>query len=156
MAKLKENRPAARVARVKSKLTASVEPKTKLQSKAKSEDDWLAQEDAELQPMRPGPDTINEALGLNMYISSYGADTWKDKRGALFHVSRFYPGMAPALPVAFDMPQTAEEQAAKTGFFTALPIVYLAVAPNESLLPKDLRARLVQLMVDKRKAAKAA
>ena len=160
-----EGRAAARVQRVKSKLTVSVQPATKSEKKATSEADWLAQEDAELQPMRPGPDTINDALGLSMYVGNYGADTWKDPRGVLFHVTRFYPGMAPALAVAFDMPFAANaqdvpraraERAMKEAFFAKLPVIYLAVDPNESLLPADLRKRLVELMVEKRKAVKAA
>lgn len=143
---------------VRGKATTAVLAAAAAPSRARSEEDWLAQERAELGPIQPQEDLINSIVGRQMYISDASADEWRFKKtGLRLRVLRFY-FHEPA--IVFDKPSTTEEMKAKAEFFDGTPITYVAVAPNESITPDELRERLVKALAKKKmaaaKAAKAA
>lgn len=133
---------------------SSVQPESKARTKARTEEDWLREERAQRPLIKRQPDAINEVVGRDSYQTNAGRDDWELKATkARFTVSRFYWHDSP-FPIAYDLPKTEEEMEAKAAVFAEMKVVYLAVAPGESISPVDLAARLHELELAKAKKFK--
>ena len=121
--------------------------------RARTQADWMAQENAELPAPKRMADLINEAVGRDMFLAPGARAEWRDKQGRKFTTTRFY-FTAPA--VAFDKPATEKEAAMKAAYFAGTDIIYLPVMPMEDLTPAKLRAKLTKALAEKKTVAKVA
>lgn len=114
--------------------------------KATSEQDWQDQENAEAGPIERSTDYINDAVGRTMYITNASLAGWRTQhsRGPLF-VTRFYMH---APQVIIDKPVTHAELDDKAAFFKNTDIAYVALAPDESITPTQLRQRIHQALAE--------